>query len=84
MGPDPQNQPSNQNKPSEGMLGAVTAVADKLSPLCLAAVLLAGIYGYLTYTSLREEREEFHERQLKLIEMIDACFPKEHEDRRNE
>ena len=79
MQPD---QPSNQNRPSEGMLGTVTAVADKLSPLCLAAVLLAGIYGYLTYTTQREEQEAFNTRQIKLGEIINSCINRN--DRRNE
>lgn len=69
------DQPSNQK--SEGIYGAAVAVADKLSPLCLAAVLLAGIYGYLAYITAKEERAEFHERQLRLIELMDRCWPDE-------
>lgn len=78
------DQPSNQNRPGDGgVTGAVTAVTEKLSPLCLAAVLLAAIYGYLTYDSLQEERQEFHARQMKLIDMMDSCFGPP-SDRRNE
>jgi hypothetical protein len=66
------------------MLGTVAAVADKLSPLCLAAVLLAGIYGYLDYMTAKEERVEFQARQLKLIEIMNQCFGPVQHDRRNE
>lgn len=68
----------------EGIIATVATVADKLSPLCLAAVLLAGIYGYLSYITAKEERAEFHERQMKLIEMMSQCWPDGPHDRRNE
>lgn len=41
------------------------------NPLCLAAVLLAAMFGLLTYFSLTTERHEAHERTMAVIA---RCF----------
>jgi len=53
--------------------GAVKAVADgfRHNPACLAAVVLAVIYGMLSYWSTQRDDERQHERLTKLM---DSCF----------
>jgi hypothetical protein len=49
---------------------AISAVKNAMreNPSCLAALLMAAMFSTYVYLSLREERREMHERQLRLID----------------
>lgn len=55
------------NLDPSGMVHSVTE-AMKGNPSCLAAIMLAALFGLLNHFSIVGEREEMQERQMALIE----------------
>lgn len=44
----------------------------KANPSCLAAIILAALFAFLTYSAMTKERAEAHERAMAIIA---KCFP---------
>lgn len=58
-----------------GLIGGIAsdlAAGLKQNPSCLAAILLAALFAFLTYHALTGERQEAHERAMAIIA---KCFP---------
>lgn len=50
----------------------------KTNPSCLAAILLAGIFAFLTYIGLQREAERSQRRLEGVVKLLDRCMEPEH------
>lgn len=68
--------------PELGKAVSGTVDAMRHNPSCLAAIILAGIFAFLTFLAFQREAERQNQRMQAAIAIIERCYPDHQEGSR--
>src|SRR5262245_10658547 len=75
---------SEMTVPEQAGKVATSAIdAFKTNPSCLAAILLAALFAFLTYIGLQREAERSQKRLEGVVGILNRCLDNEHDDERS-